>query len=159
MYFITNNENYIVAASKDFLEQCGSRDLCAIASSLKDGVFHLESETNGFHAHNFENFEYKSSVLYSSFGTLTLYRILKKEEQIDASTIEDENINYLKQLKDGKIAKSDHEFSIPTIDSLQKQTTTDDSSRAQKVQEIDTTQADKEPVNKTEEKREDESSF
>jgi len=120
MYFITNNENYIVAASKDFLEQSGSRDLCAIAASFKDGVFSLEDETKSFHAHNFEDYEYKESELYSSFGTLTLYSISKKVTPIDKATLEDENISYLKQLKDGKISKSDNEFSIPTIEALHK---------------------------------------
>ena len=138
MYFIANNENYIVAASKDFLEQCGSRDLCAIASSLKDGVFHLERETNSFVAKNFEDFEYSTSDLYSSFGTLTLYRISKKELQIDQSTVEDANITYLKQLKERKIATSDNEFSIPTIESLQKHSTTEESTeKTDKVIESD----------------------
>ncbi len=121
MYFIVNSENYIVAASKDFLEKCGSRDLCALASSLKDGVFHLESETKRFTAKNFEDedYEYQTSSLYSPYGTLTLYAI-SKEEKFNQADIEDESISYLKQLKEGKIAKSDSEFSIPTIESLQK---------------------------------------
>ncbi len=163
MYFIANNENYIVAASKDFLEQCGSRDLCAIASSLKDGVFHLERETNSFVAKNFEDFEYSTSDLYSSFGTLTLYSISKKEEQIDTSTAEDANITYLKQLKEGKIAASDNEFSIPTIETLQKQSTTEEATeRRDKVIESD--QKSIEVIENTESKeveetKEEESSF
>ena len=167
MYFIANNENYIVAASKDFLEQCGSRDLCAIASSLKDGVFHLESETNSFIAKNFEEFEYNTSDLYSSFGTLTLYSISKKEVEIEQSTVEDENISYLKQLKEGKIATSDNEFSIPTIESLQNQPATEEATdvvdkaieSVEKSVEVEESVAKEQETKEVEEKKEEESSF
>ncbi len=123
MYFISNNDDYIVAASKDFLEKSGSRDLCAIASALKDGLFTLENETKSFLANNFEDYEYEHTTLYSSFGNLTLYTIRKKEEKIEVSPQDDESISYLKQLKEGLITKSDNEFSIPTIETLQKKET------------------------------------
>jgi len=118
MYFITNSENYIVAASKDFLEKSGTRELCSIASALRDGTIRLDSENNLFKAHNFEEeMRYESSKLFSSFGTLTLYSLsnyINKEQEID------ESINYLKQIKEGVVKTDDHEFSIPTINTIHK---------------------------------------
>ncbi|HGZ70744.1 MAG TPA: hypothetical protein ENK74_05045, partial [Nitratifractor sp.] len=121
MYFITNSENYIVAASKEFLEKSGSRDLCAIASSLKNGTVRLESETSLFKASNFsEDLRFESSKLFSAFGTLTLYKLSDIIEESKSIVEEDESINYLKQLREGVIKKDDHEFSIPTISTIQK---------------------------------------
>ena len=118
MYFITNNENYIVAASKDFLEQSGSRDLCAIASSFKDGTIKLDNESGLFQANSFsEELMYKATILYSSFGNLTLHILSEKKLEIER---EDEDISYLKQIKDGAIKTTDNEFSIPIIATIDK---------------------------------------
>jgi HPt (histidine-containing phosphotransfer) domain-containing protein len=123
MYFITNSERYIVAASKEFLEKSGSRDLCAIASSLKDGTITLESDNSLFKASNFsEELNFESTKLFSAFGTLTLYTLNEIIEEPERNE-EDESINYLKQLREGVIKKDDHEFSIPTISTIQKSET------------------------------------
>lgn len=121
MYFIVNNEGYIVAASKNFLQKCGSRDVCSVANSLKDGIITLDSDSKSFHAKDFDDYEYSCSELFSAFGAMKLYNISKKVEPIiETAHKKDENIQYLKQLKEGKIEKSDNEFSIPTIESLHK---------------------------------------
>jgi len=111
MYFITNSDGYIVAASKELLEKIGSRDICSISSAIKNKQFIINNESKEVKISNLE-YLYSISNMYSAFGELNLYNLTSKSE---LAIEEDESIEYLKKIKEGSIKRDDENFSIPSI--------------------------------------------
>jgi len=112
MYFLTNKEGYIVAASNDFLSTIGTREVCSISSMLHNQLIVIEDDK--LEIPN-KSLKYNCSIshMYSAFGELKLYSLKEIKE-------EDESIAYLKQIKSGKIIKEDNEYAIPDIPILHK---------------------------------------
>ena len=112
MYFVTNNEDYIIAASKSFLDKIGQDDVCSISLALKNrDITILEDDELRVVDCDIE-FKYSIIELHSVFGKLDMYKISLKD---DIANIENENIEYLKKIKEGLIQTDDNEFSIPSI--------------------------------------------
>ncbi len=112
MYFVTNNEDYIIAASKSFLDKIGQDDVCSISLALKNrDITILEDDELRVVDCDIE-FKYSIIELHSAFGKLDMYKISLKD---DIANIENENIEYLKKIKEGLIQTDDNEFSIPSI--------------------------------------------
>ena len=110
MYFITNSEDYIVAASKSFLDKIGYRDICNISLALKNKEITVV-EDNELKVSTVDTpFKFNLVELHSALGKLNLYQLNIKTQNID-----DENIAYLRKIKDGLIETKDNEFNIPTI--------------------------------------------
>jgi len=86
MYFITNNEGLIVAASGDFMSKIGSRDICSISSMLNDKTIDLVDNKLLIKNKNLE-FDYKATNIYSVIGNLNLYKILEE----DTKTVDENN--------------------------------------------------------------------
>jgi len=120
MYFLTNKEDLIVAASSNFLSTVGSREICSISSMLHNKLISPDKENNLLNIPNKElSFNYDSTVMHSAFGELTLYTLTNIEKKEETQK-DDENIAYLKKIKDGSIAHTDNEYSIPDIQILKK---------------------------------------
>ena len=120
MYFLTNKEDYIVAASSDFLTAIGSREICSISAMLQNQLITLDELNNKLNISNKDlEYDYKLSTMHSAFGNLNLYTLTApvSNTQVD----EDENIAYLKKIQEGTIEKKDNEYAIPTISTLQKE--------------------------------------
>ncbi len=116
MYFISNQEDYIVAASKSFLDKIGYRDICNISLALKNQQITFV-EDDELKVSTFDkSFKYKLIELHSAFGKLNLYQ-LALESQI---SLDDENLDYLRKIKDGAIKSSDENFDVPKINKEQK---------------------------------------
>lgn len=144
MYFVTNSEKYIVAADKDFLGQLGAKSVCTVSSYILDGLLSKDSDGRLSIAGLKERFQVTSSDLHSPFGELKLYQVTAPKLDI-----EDENINYIKKIKDGTITAVDHEFNIPQISTKEeanpKESTAANESDFDKVaprSEIEETSAD-----------------
>jgi len=121
MYFITNSEGLIIAASENFLSAIGSREICSITTMLQDKSATLDSVDLKLSIPS-KNLEYNYSVsnLHSALGKLSLYSLEDIKEDEVAKEEEDENIAYLKKIKEGQAAKSDNEYDIPEIPTLMK---------------------------------------
>ena len=120
MYFLTNKEDYIVAASSDFLTAIGSREICSISAMLQNQLITLDELNNKLNISNKDlEYDYKLSTMHSAFGNLNLYTLTTpvSNTQVD----EDENIAYLKKIQEGTIDKKDNEYAIPNIPTLQKE--------------------------------------
>jgi HPt (histidine-containing phosphotransfer) domain-containing protein len=112
MYFITNKEGLIIAASSEFISKVGSRDVCSLSSMLSDKLINFK-EDNILAINNCGEFGYTKTDIYSAFGDLQLYRLLEKSKK--ALVEDDESIEYLKKIKEGSIVKEDNEYSVPDI--------------------------------------------
>jgi hypothetical protein len=122
MYFITNKEGFVIAASSKFISKLGSRDICSLSSILNDKLINFKEENN-LSINGFDNsFRYTKSTLHSAFGELELYNLQENDIQ---TNIDDENIEYLKKIKEGAIVKEDNEYSIPDIPILKHEKETD----------------------------------
>ena len=118
MYFLTNNEDYIVAASSDFLTAICSRDVCSISTLLQNKLITIDKEQNRLTIANKDlDYEYETSNMHSAFGNLNLYTLTTPSE-IDKT---DETSEYLEKIQASKIEKKDNEYSIPTIATLTKE--------------------------------------
>jgi len=125
MYFLTNKDNLIVAASSDFLSAVGSREICSISSMLHNQLISTDKENNLLNISNKDlSFNYTTAIMHSAFGELTLYSLAKIEEQ-ESTQQDDEDMAYLKKIKDGSIVHVDNEYSIPDIQILKKDTKKD----------------------------------
>ena len=121
MYFLTNKEDYIVAASSDFLNAIGTREICSISAMLQNQLITLDKDNNKLNIPNKDlEYAYTISTMHSAFGNLNLYTLTTpiQEEQVE----EDENIAYLKKIKEGTVEKKDNEYAIPDIPTLHKET-------------------------------------
>ncbi len=114
MYFLTNKEGLIVAASNDFLTTIGTREICSISSMLHNQLIVVEDDKLEIPAKELK-YDCSISTMYSAFGELKLYSLKEIKQKV-----EDEDIAYLKELKSGKIEKDDNEYSIPEIPTLHK---------------------------------------
>ena len=112
MYFLTNKEGFIIAASNDFLSAIGSREICSISSMLHNQLIVVEDDKLEIPNKSLK-YDCSISSMYSAFGELKLYTLKEIKE-------EDESIAYLRQIKSGKITKEDNEYSIPDIPILHK---------------------------------------
>jgi len=129
MYFITNNEDFIVAASKSLLDKIGYRDICSLSLALKNKEIRF-IEDDILKISNYDNeLKYKLVELHSAFGKLDLYQVSIKDD----TQIEDDNIEYLKKIKDGLVQTQDDEFSIPKIN---KDTDNEDKTKIDKLEEM-----------------------
>ena len=118
MYFIINNENYVIAASEKFIQKIGARDICLISSLYRDGSIIIDENSKNIKVATKElEFDYEKSKLYSTFGELTQFKLYDKEDKI-LEIKEDDDISYLKKIKKGVIEKEDNEFDIPKIAAL-----------------------------------------
>ena len=115
MYFLTNKEGLIIAASNDFLTTIGTREICSISSMIHNQLIMLKDDKLEIPAKDLK-YDCSISTMYSAFGELKLYSLKEIEQKA-----EDEDITYLKQLKSGKIEKDDNEYSIPEIPTLHKE--------------------------------------
>ena len=115
MYFLTNKEGLIVAASNDFLTTIGTREICSISSMLHNQLIVVEDDKLEIPAKELK-YDCSISTMYSAFGELKLYSLKEIKQKV-----EDEDIAYLKELKSGKIEKDDNEYSIPEIPTLHKE--------------------------------------
>jgi len=121
MYFIINNENYVIAASEKFIQKIGARDICIISSMYKNGSIVIDEDNKSIKILTKElNLDFEKSKLYSSFGELTHFRLYDKEDKI-LEIEENDDISYLKKIKKGVIEKEDNEFDIPKIAALKKE--------------------------------------
>ncbi len=138
MYFLTNKEGYIIAASNDFLSTIGSREICSISSMLHNQLIVVED--NKLKIPN-KSLKYDCSIssMYSALGELKLYSLKEIKE-------EDESIAYLKQIKSGKIAKEDNEYAIPDIPILHKSKEELEEPTLKIVEEIKEESTPKEPI-------------
>ena len=121
MYFLTNKEDYIVAASSDFLNAIGTREICSISAMLQNQLITLDKDNNKLNIPNKDlEYAYTISTMHSAFGNLNLYTLTTptQEEQVE----EDENIAYLKKIQEGTVEKKDNEYAIPDIPTLHKET-------------------------------------
>ena len=121
MYFLTNKEDYIVAASSDFLNAIGTREICSISAMLQNQLITLDKDNNKLNIPNKDlEYAYTISTMHSAFGNLNLYTLITpiQEEQVE----EDENIAYLKKIQEGTVEKKDNEYAIPDIPTLHKET-------------------------------------
>lgn len=125
MYFLTNKENYIIAASSDFLTTIGSRDVCSISAMLQNKLITLEDNKLSIPNKDLE-YECNISTMYSAFGNLNLYTLATIS---DNSKIEEE-ATLINKLQDTATEKKDNEYDIPDIPSLHK-------SESTKVEEIE----------------------
>ena len=114
MYFITNQEDYIVAASKSFLDKIGYRDICNISMAIKNQQITFLDEDDEIKVSTLnENLKYTIINMHSAFGKLNLYQLRVKDEL--SSTLNDDNIDYLRKIKSGTIDLKDEQFDIPQI--------------------------------------------
>jgi len=141
MYFITNSEGLIIAASENFLSAIGSREICSIATMLQDKSATVDKENLKLSIPN-KNLEYTYSVsnLHSALGKLSLYSLEDIKEDEVAKEEEDENIAYLKKIKEGQATKSDNEYDIPEIptlmkDAVEKETTSDENKSKETIED------------------------
>jgi len=119
MYFITNNEDLIIAASSEFMSKVGSRDVCSLSNMLSDKLIDLKDDNELSIKNSNVEFSYTKTIIHSAFGDLELYRLLEKNRQtIEAEN--DENIAYLKKIKEGSIVKEDNEYAVPNIPTLEE---------------------------------------
>lgn len=125
MYFLTNKENYIIAASSDFLTTIGSRDVCSISAMLQNKLITLEDNKLSIPNKDLE-YECNISTMYSAFGNLNLYTLATIS---DNSKLEEE-ATLINKLQDTATEKKDNEYDIPDIPSLHK-------SESTKVEEIE----------------------
>ena len=114
MYFITNNEGLIIAASSDFMSKVGSRDICSLASMLNNKQISLQEDNKVKINNKNLEFKYDKTDIHSTIGDLKLYRLLDSNRQTKEAE-DDESIAYLKKIKEGSIKKEDNEYEIPDI--------------------------------------------
>ncbi len=117
MYFLTNNENNIIAASSDFLTTIGSRDVCSISAMLQNKLIILDDSKLTIPNKDLE-YECKISTMYSAFGNLNLHTL---SELSSIPQTEEESIA---KLQDSTPKKKDNEYDIPDIPTLHKEETT-----------------------------------
>ena len=138
MYFLTNNEDYIVAASSDFLTAIGTRDVCSISATLQNKLITIDKEYSRLSISNKNlEYEYQISTMHSAFGNLNLYTLKTPDSNTKIDENEDENIAYLKKIQEGTVDKKDNEYSIPTIPTLQKETK-EETTQVEKITEAKT---------------------
>ena len=149
MYFLTNKEDYIVAASSDFLTAIGSRDVCSISALLQNKLIAIDKEHNILSISNKDlGYEYQISNMHSAFGNLDLYTLKTPVSNTKTDDNEDENIAYLKKIQEGTVERKDNEYAIPTISTLQKDTN-------KEIMQVDkVAQAKEETLEKIEETKE-----
>ena len=104
MYFLTNKDGFIVAASQKLITALDSKDLCSISNALKSKLIKLNRDSNKIKISNKEIvFNYSKTTIYSLFGELTIYNLSEFKEPLNS---EDENIAYLKKIKEESSNKS-----------------------------------------------------
>ncbi len=156
MYFLTNKEDYIVAASSDFLTAIGSREICSISAMLQNQLITLDELNNRLNIPNKDlEYSYNLSTMHSAFGNLKLFTLSTPIS--DEKTEEDENIAYLKKLQDGTVEQKDNEYAIPDIPTLHKEVKeevklpTADKVEIEPNKEVKIPEIPKEAISKTEE--------
>ena len=126
MYFITNNEDYVVAASKSLLDKIGYSDVCSISLALKNKEI-IILEDDELKIRNLDsNFKYSLVELHSAFGKLNLYNLSLANDS-------DDSIEYLKKIKEGLVQTQDNEFDIPEI---KKDITKEDATQIEKLEQL-----------------------
>jgi len=134
MYFITNNEGLIIAASSEFMSKVGSRDVCSLSNMLSDKLIDLKDDNELSIKNSDVEFSYTKTIVHSAFGDLELYRLLEKNRQtIEAEN--DESIAYLKKIKEGSIVKEDNEYSVPNIPTLEEDKNRSDNDVIKEIEE------------------------
>ncbi len=112
MYFITNDSNYIVASSKKFLKAVGASDICNLSNAIKDERVLIKSNESTLTVNNKTSY-YTTTDISSVLGNLKLYKL--SDTNSSSSNREDDNIEYLKKIKEGTIKKRDFNYDIPDI--------------------------------------------
>ncbi len=117
MYFLTNKDGIIVAASNKLFSAIGARDICSIANMMKEQTIYIDEEKDELKipAKNLE-FNFTKSVMHSSLGEFILYSLTEFKEK----SAEEENILHLKKIKEGVKEHEDNEFAIPDIPKEEK---------------------------------------
>ena len=120
MYFVTNKEDLIIAASNKFLSEIGWRDACSISSMMKDQIITLDELKDELKipTKNLE-FSYKKSILHSAFGEFALYAL----SELQVKTDEEKNLAYLKKIKENTVKTEDNEFAIPALEADKEEKT------------------------------------
>ncbi len=150
MYFLVNSQNYIVAASNDFMQQLNSREFYRLSSMLKDKLIQIDEEKNKIKINNME-FNFSKTTMHSCFGDVILFHVYEVKESL-LQTEDDSNVEFLRQIKQKAIEKEDNEFEIPTIPSLQKEKE-ETPKEEELIKEIESIKVlDQEPQEKIEEK-------
>ncbi len=119
MYFLTNNENNIIAASSDFLTTIGSRDVCSISAMLQNKLIILDDSKLTIPNKDLE-YECKISTMYSAFGNLNLHTLTT----VSTDSKTEEETTFINKLQDAATEKKDNEYDIPDIPTLHKEETT-----------------------------------
>jgi len=120
MYFITNENNNIIAASKDCLEKFGSRDICSISKSINNRLIIIDNSNSKITFFNKEDeYNFAKTKIFSALGELYLYQLfINKKTEVFS---DDSDIEYLKKIKDGAVKRDDN-FSIPEIKTKKDET-------------------------------------
>jgi len=76
MYFLTNKEGLVIAASNNFLSALGSRDVCSISNVFNNKLITLDEDSKKLEISNKDLvFNYSKAAMYSAFGELTIYNL------------------------------------------------------------------------------------
>ncbi len=81
MYFLTNKENIIIAASNDILEEFGFKEFCSLATALNENIISLDKEEQTLQIDKNALYSYNTHKMNSLLGEVTLYNIYKYEEE------------------------------------------------------------------------------
>ena len=117
MYFLTNKDGFIVAASQKLITALDSKDLCSISNAFKSKLINLNRDSNKIEISNKEIvFNYSQTTIYSLFGELTIYNLSEFKEPLNS---EDENIAYLKKIKEESTNKSNNGYAISDTSTIE----------------------------------------
>ena len=102
MYFLTNKENIIIAASDTLLQYLEGRDICSLTNAFKNETFQLNKEQKTLSIESNEIFTYEYATLHSLLGELELYTLKELQSAQEVSEQERNEEEALLSIKEPK---------------------------------------------------------